>query len=231
MTNQTFPIKKIGNWWVPEKENFHKVIKTIHSQEWTCREPIVAALQYVKRFELAIDVGTWIGDSTVIMAERFNQVVGFEASSDVYECCVNNIKDRQLNHVTLHNRALSNVNQEQTFINRLSTFSGWVDTKNINALNQDEVSFQVQSNTLDYYNFSSVDFLKLDVDSHEGFVLAGATQFFSRNNPVVLIENKPSVLNRQTEHMPNAFELLKSFGYVMQQQVGKIDFIWTRQIP
>lgn len=221
-------MKKIGDWWVPDQENFHKVIKTIHSQAWTCQEPIAAALQYVKRFDLALDVGTWIGDSTVLLAQQFAQVVGFEASPSVYECCVENIKQQQLNHVKLHNVALSNVNQTQTFINRLSTFSGWVDTKNVNELGEHEVSFQVQANTLDWFGFTNVDFLKLDVDSHEGFVLSGATDFFSKNNPVILIENKPSVLNRQTEHMPNAFELLKSFGYEMQQQVGKIDFIWTR---
>jgi FkbM family methyltransferase len=221
-------MKKIADWWVPDQENFHKVVKTIHSQEWTCREPIEIALQYVKRFGQAIDVGTWIGDSTVLLSQQFSQVIGFEASPAVYECCVENIKHRQLNHVKLHNVALSSMNQTQTFINRLSTFSGWVDTKNISELGEHEVSFQVQANTLDSFGFKDVDFLKLDVDSHEGFVLVGASDFFANNNPVILIENKPSVLNRQAEHMPNAFELLKSFGYKMQQQVGKIDFIWIR---
>jgi thioredoxin 1 len=37
---------------------------------------------------------------------------------------------------------------------------------------------------------SQVRVLKIDVDSHEGFVLSGAYEFFNKNNPVILIENK-----------------------------------------
>lgn len=220
-------MKKIGNWWIPSTENFLKVIKTVRAEQWSCKESIAIALQHVQKFNLAVDVGTWIGDSTVVLAGCFDKVVGFEANPWVYDCCLRNIKDRKLHGVDLYNLALTNTNGTADFINRLSSFSGWVDTKN-KVPEDNEVKYSVQAQTLDACNLYGVDFLKLDVDSHESFVLLGAVNFFQNNNPVILIEHKPSVLNRQIETMPDSFDLLKDFGYVMKQQVGIMDFVWTR---
>ena len=221
-------MKKIGNWWLPDDENFEKITKTVKKQEWSCLEPLAYAMQYVEKFNLAIDIGTWIGDSTVTMSGGFNNVVGFEANPEVYECCVRNIKDRKLQNVDVFNYALTNKPQLCNFMNRNSSFSGWVDTVGVDELAANEKKQEVVGIPLDSFHFENVDFLKIDVDSHEGFVLSGAYNFFNNNSPVILIEHKPTVLNRQTEDMPVAFELLESFGYRMQQQVGKIDFIWTR---
>ena len=83
--------------------------------------------------------------------------------------------------------------------------------------------------TLDSYHFEDIDFIKLDCDSHEGYILAGAEQFFKTNSPVVLIENKKSILkDRQPENMPNAIELLDSYGYVLAERVEKNDFVYLK---
>ena len=82
---------------------------------------------------------------------------------------------------------------------------------------------------LDKFNFIDIDFIKIDVDSHEGFLLQGATTFFKNNSPVVLIENKQRVhLGRQPQNMPNVNDLLNSLGYTMIEKVAKADFIYIK---
>ena len=172
-------MKQVGNWWIPAQETAPKVINLVKTQQWTCSEPLTAALPYVKRRGLALDVGTWIGDSTLQLAQTFQQVIGFEANPEVYLCCQRNLADRNITNVVLHNLALTNTDQDQNFINRFSTFSGWVDTKNATQLDANETSLRVQGARLDSFALINVDLLKLDVDSHESFVLLGACLLYT----------------------------------------------------
>lgn len=214
-------MNRLGNWWVPSTENLDD-IESVKTNNFSCVPNIAKAVQYVKNFRFAIDIGTWIGDSTSCLSGMFDQVLGFEANPVVYECCVRNIKDRKLYNVNLLNYALSNIRGTVPFCNSQSTFSGWIDTIGSSS------HTLVTSLLLDDFEFDSVDFIKIDVDSHEGFLLQGSQNFFNKHNPVVLIEYKPKILKRQSSSMPDPIELLKSHGYSLKQQVDHIDFIYTR---
>ena len=221
-------MKKNGNWWCVDSVGLAGDYMRL--ENFSCIGPINEAVKYCKQFRNAIDAGTWIGDSTVQMAPMFDRVIGFEPHPLVFVCCERNLKDRDITNVEMYNYALSNVNEMKDFYNGKSTFSGWVSDKVEEP--KDIVVHakqKLQTIVLDSYHFEDIDFIKLDCDSHEGYILAGAEQFFKTNSPVVLIENKLRILkDRQPESMPNAIELLESYGYVLQARVEKNDYVFVK---
>ena len=221
-------MKKNGNWWCVDSVGLAGDFMRL--ENFSCIQPINEAVKYCKQFRNAIDAGTWIGDSTVQMAPMFDRVIGFEPHPLVFVCCEKNLKDRDITNVEMYNYALSNENKLMNLYNGKSTFSGWMSEKEeapelVTVHNEQ----QVQTIVLDSYHFEDIDFIKLDCDSHEGYILAGAEKFFKTNSPVVLIENKLRILkDRQPADMPNAIELLESYGYVLRARVEKNDYVYTK---
>ena len=216
-------LKRIGNWWVPPKQKL--VSGMVESDVFPCESALKQAWLNVNKFDLAVDVGTWIGDSTVAMSRQFKQVIGFEANPIVYDCCVQNLADRHITNCSIHQIGLSNTSGPQPFYNKgKSTWSGWISTKITDSEHQ-----MVETTTLDSMNLRNVDFLKIDVDGHEGYLLQGAKQFLSVNSPVIMCEIKVRVqLERQPDHSPDAFQLLAQAGYRQVERVGKHDYIYIK---
>lgn len=216
-------MKKINNWWIPDTENDQEVIGRIQNEIWTCRDPLEKCFSYTDKFNSAIDIGAWIGDSTELISKKFKNVIAFEPNPQVFDCCEKNLKIREITNVTLHKVAVSNKAGTVPFKFPKSTLSAW-----INTLDDQPADIFVESVTLDSFNFTGIDFIKIDVDSHEGFLLQGAVKFFQNNNPLVMIEHKPKVLKRQRGDMPNALEIMKDLGYKLVEQASPIDYIFKR---
>lgn len=222
-------MKKIGKWHVPDRDVNDGNIQTMcNSDVFQCANALNRAFSYVKNFDTAIDVGTWIGDSTWIIGNRFKNVVGFEASLLVYECCVKNLQEKKMHNCVVNNLGLSNKTDTQYLFNKGKTFSGWISSLNLTE-EQKKLGILVETARLDDFNFNNIDFIKIDVDSHEGFLLEGAKQFLQNNNPVILIENKVRIHNRQSSKMPNPVDILENFGYTMVEQVAKADFVFIKR--
>jgi len=222
-------MKKIGNWWAPD--NTIITADMIEQETFTCLPILEKAYVYVKRFERAIDVGTWIGDSTTSISKKFNTVVAFEASTEIFKCCEENLKDRGITNVDLRNVGLSNTAGTKTFYNGVSHFSGWISDKYPDTVKTVSNILKIEAAPLDDFNFIGIDFIKIDVDSHEGFLLQGAQAFLRNNSPVILIENKERIhAERQPEDRPNVNTLLNSLGYIMVEKVAKADFIYIKQL-
>ncbi len=219
-------MKKIGNWWATD--NTAIVEGMILKEEFTCLPTLEKAFSYVTKFENAIDIGTWIGDSTVPISKKFKNVLAFEANPEVYSCCVKNIEDRDITNCEIKNVAISNSNAQKTFFNGKSNFSGWVSDKEdleITITNK----LIVNTITLDSLNLKNIDFIKIDVDSHEGYLLEGAIEFLRNNSPVILIENKVRIhKERQPIDMPDPVKILNSLGYRMVDHVAKADYVYIK---
>ncbi len=217
-------MKLVNHWFVPESEINSRVIESIELENWACKEPINKSLKYVTKFDFAIDVGTWIGDSTSIISKNFKNVVGFEADPEIFECCYKNLE--KFNNISLYNIALSNTKDRKLLYRGPSSFSSWISTS-------DEIipksQKTVRTTTLDHYDFKNVDFIKIDIDSHEGYFLEGSKNFFKNNSPVILIEYKPRVLKRQSVEMIDPLFFLSNIGYQITEEVSTIDYVLIRK--
>jgi len=227
----TTMITKNGNWWTTTLKTSGRSGDYLRDNTFPCERPINIAVEHCSKTTNAIDVGTWIGDSTVHMAGLFDNVIGFEPHPLTHTCCLKNLAERNITNAEVYNIALSNVNELKTLYQGKTPFQGWVSDKkelpkDIYVHDQTEV----QCLYLDSYHFEDIDFIKIDCDSHEGYVLQGAEQFFKNNSPVVLLEAKVRIhKDRQPDDMPDPFELLRSYGYVLHSRVDKADFLYVRR--
>ena len=223
-------MKKIGNWNVPDRDiNDGKIKEMCNSEMFQCASALNRAFMYVKNFNTAIDVGTWIGDSTWLIGNNFNNVIGFEASPLVYECCIKNLEEKKMDNCRVSNLGLSNKKDTQYLFNKGKTFSGWISSLDLTK-EQKNSGILVETVRLDDFNFQNIDFIKIDVDSHEGFLLDGARKFLKDNSSVILIEIKKTIhQNRQIEGMPDCFQILEELGYVMVEKVAKWDYVFIKK--
>jgi len=219
------PIKKLGNWWIPL--NHELVSNIVLTEQFPCVPTLLDSWKEVLKFDVAVDIGTWIGDSTVAMSKQFTNVIGFEANPAVYQCCIQNLLDRHITNCHVHPLGLSNISAVQPFYNKgNSTWSGWISTKETDQNHQ-----MIKTCKLDDMNLIGVDFLKIDVDGHEGYLLEGAKEFLKNNSPVVLCEIKiRSQLERQPLDSPNPFQILKDAGYILLQKISKADYLFVKEI-
>lgn len=220
-------MKKIGDWWIPDYDTAEK-LKMISQGSFQCELGLLESFNYVKNFNFAIDVGTWIGDSSLIIAKKFKKIVLFEPVTEVAECCQKNLQQNGFSNFELHKIGLSNKIGRQVLVNKGKSFSGWIST--VKSVEENaKRKFDIETNLLDNYNFFDVDFIKIDVDSHEGFLLQGAKTFFHKNNPVVMIESKKRDQEKyQDPNMPDPIKFLENLGYKTVKKTGKADYILTR---
>jgi hypothetical protein len=98
-----------------------------------------------------------------------------------------------------------------------------------NSLKYFKKSFEIDTTLLDHYKFTDIDFIKIDVDSHEGFLLEGAVNFFKNNNPVIMIESKDKDQKKyQNPSMLHPITFLEKIGYTVQEIAGNADYILTK---
>jgi FkbM family methyltransferase len=176
-----------------------------------------AAFKYVKKFGVAIDAGANIGLQSVRLAQKFNQVHSFEPTSVNYDCLINNVKS--FSNVQVHKVGLGE--REESAIIKLPTESTNCGAFSIVDFNNTEDSVfaeHIEIVQLDKFQLSP-DFIKIDTQGFELFILKGAENTL-KNKPVLLLECE----KKQEKHLIS--EYLNPLGYIIAETVRK-DSVWV----
>jgi FkbM family methyltransferase len=176
-----------------------------------------AAFKYVKKFGVAIDAGANIGLQSVRLAQKFNQVHSFEPTSVNYDCLINNVKS--FSNVQVHKVGLGE--REESAIIKLPTESTNCGAFSIVDFNNTEDSVfaeHIEIVQLDKFQLSP-DFIKIDTQGFELFILKGAENTL-KNKPVLLLECE----KKQEKHLIS--EYLNPLGYSIAETVRK-DSVWV----
>jgi FkbM family methyltransferase len=147
---------------------------------WTYQlKKYVAAKKYIKHYRRALDIGGHIGLWAINMLDDFEHVEVFEPTARHRECFVKNIK---ADNVALYPFACG----EES--GRVSMGTPRADqTGHTVVVPGDDVERVV----LDDYQFRDVDFIKIDVEGYEAYVVRGLESTIKLNKPVVILEQKP----------------------------------------
>ena len=165
------------------------------------------SLGHVKQWRNAIDVGANVGEWTRPLAEKFQQVICFEPNPNFRECFDKNITE---SNVTLWPYGLSD--KEHTA------------QQDFNSTVLKEGEGDIECRTLDSFNLTNVDYIKIDVDGFEVPVLQGAQETIRKNNPVINIEMK----ERKRPHIvAECRQILINLGYNCRSRV-RSDEVWTK---
>jgi FkbM family methyltransferase len=209
-----------------------------------------------------LDIGMNIGMNTIEYATFAQQVVGFEPVPTTYQVALDNIALNQ-NHqdpslgwwknadgtwasllpsgkMLTENVALGPTSgtvemhiKKNDGHNRVAN-DGYTTPKG--KLVKTNTGYQrvgVPQKTLDSYNYTDVDIIKIDVEGYELQVLEGATNTIAQNRPIVQIEcveTQPRAFGKTIQDLMDYFN---SRNYVITTADGKIqpkEFVYVKKM-
>lgn len=225
-------MKQVGGVWLPGHEQ--------HMVEWMQKRNQVvdgkltyqyhkldAAMKFVKRFGIAMDVGAHVGLWSMHLIKKFEHVLAFEPVQLHRQCFERNME--AATNFTLHGVALGET--EGTV--RLTSASGSSgDTRIATEGEKSYLGFERQRLTeevpllrLDHlFPQTVIDFIKLDCEGYELFALRGGEELLKRSRPCVCVEQKPGFAARFGMAEQAAVNYLQGLGAKLRKEIAG-DFI------
>ena len=180
-------MKFIEGWYLPDGEkhfsNYLMEVKNSKFPREYQKQQRENSIKFVDSFNTAIDIGACVGFWTRDLCRVFKRIICFEPYKNSSDCLIENLKE--FNNYELYNVALSDqIGKGDLLISK--------DGIGSNSLNdfalKNDYTIRVEKKRLDDYGFRNVDYIKIDVQFYELFVLKGAYQTLKDNNPLLCIE-------------------------------------------
>lgn len=170
-------------------------------------------MEYVKKRDVAVDVGGHCGIWAKELCKLFGRVHSFEPVADHRDCYARNQKTANW---TLYPYALGERDGKAGYRTKLGS-SG--DTWLVKGTD-------VEVKKLDDFNLEP-DLLKIDCEGYEIFVLRGGLGTLMRCKPVVIVEQKPGNGSRYGLCDTEAVTRMKRWGYELKREIhGDFVFAW-----
>lgn len=176
------------------------------------------AQSILPQFRNCIDIGSNNAVNAINYADRFEWVDCFEPTHLAQSLWKNTVRDNGVENVTLHTVALGETETETEIMlhprngghNHLQHYD-----KNPRARQQNNTreTQTVSVKTVDDYDFERVDFVKIDVEGYEYFVLQGAVQTIKRERPLLQLEIVGHQCRKFNYSAETMIEWIKSLGY------------------
>jgi FkbM family methyltransferase len=148
----------------------------------TLQEPVV------------LDVGANVGHHTLFAATRAARVLAFEPFNDVSVRLKRKLVDNALTNVTLIECALGDKEQSAAYVKPAGNNTGTgTFMASANAGPTLSLPVRLGDAVLAEHDVGRVDFIKIDTEGYEPFVLRGLSKTLARHRPVVFFEWTPSL--------------------------------------
>jgi FkbM family methyltransferase len=172
-----------------------------------------ACVPYFGRRRRALDIGAHVGFWSWWLSRHFAGVDAFEPQPLLQECLRANVDAA---NVTLHGIALG--------AHEGATMAEF-DPANTGMSHLVEgTGGAIPVRRLDDFAFDDVDFIKLDAEGYELFVLQGGVETLRRNRPVVLVEQAEWNARYGVEYLA-AVSFLESLGARQLARLSNYDFL------
>lgn len=183
-------------------------------------------LPYIQNCKNIIDVGAHCGSYSIMMKKNLPdcKIICFEAQKKMYQLLKENLRNET--DMTFYNYALGD--KERICEMDLKTNDGPNTDKPVNF--EEELIFnlgglqigkdgeKVQMKTLDSFMIENCDFIKIDVEGFEPYVILGGIDLIKRCKPLIYFEYNhkqisQEILEKYNLNKVDIFELLKDIGY------------------
>lgn len=198
-------------WYFPDGEKhlpawMRKVAQQRHGLLQYQLAKYQTAIKYCRSYRAAIDVGAHVGQWSWNMAKDFGCVFAFEPVPRYAECWLANNK---VSNAHLYECALGDA--ERIVSLTCGTPGSYGDTF-IDLKSDHNIATDVLMRTLDSFEFADIDFIKIDCEGYEYFVLKGAEKTIHQNKPCIIVEQKPGKGKSFGLGDTDAVTLLQSWG-------------------
>jgi len=167
------------------------------------------ALEYVKTFNRAIDVGANVGLWSRPLSEKFQVVESFEPMDVFTECLKINAPKAIIHKVAL--------GESETTVDLILTEENTGNTHvDSNTIGKGSLPMK----TLDSFKFEEVNFIKLDCEGFEVAVIKGAVETLLRCKPIIVVEQKPHLHFAAEWGQYAAIDFLKSISFKVIDRVN-----------
>lgn len=185
--------------------------------------------EHIKNAKVVLDIGAHVGCHTLIYKSINSDcsIYSFEMQSIIYELLKKNISINHLQNVKAFHCAIGES------IGMVSISDNIADGPNKNEKyaynNGKEYNFggvslgsgqeEILMITIDSLQLEACDFIKIDVEGFEYFVIKGASQTIQKYKPVIFYEENYKINSQSTT------ELLKSMGYNSFEMINEENFL------
>lgn len=193
-----------GGMWLPDGEQDRVMIGAGAKYQSNKLMPALALCKYART---AVDVGAHCGLWSVQLGQYFERVHCFEPLPLHIECWKKNLGWKT--SCVLHEVALG----AEAGTCGMRVVDGLSGRSHVNGHGE------YPMRRLDDFELSDVDFLKVDVEGYELFVLMGAQDTIARNKPIIVVEQKPQHGGRFGLTDTAAVDWLNERGYEVRQEI------------
>lgn len=223
-------VKQVHGAWLPDREDY--LVRDIEVSPRFAGGPTVQfkkfarAIPEVRQFRHAIDIGANIGLWTRVMAACFDRVTAFEPNPECHEAFWrNNVGANRLPYpgdqprLVLQQAALGKEPGMITLNTKLRS-TGFTKVDEAGDL-------VVEQRTLDSFELTEVDLIKIDVEGWEHNVVKGGVETIRRCKPVMIVEQKPNNAESHGLKQFGAVNLLQKWGArQVADMAGDIIMAW-----
>jgi FkbM family methyltransferase len=216
-------MKQSHGFWFPDyDDHFPRMLEKslrkdgVTRYQYRARDAAVAVCDQKRTcIDIGANVGLWACD----LVKSFDHVIAFEPVTEFIECFKKNV---QGSNYTMYQMALG---RAESFI-EMNIVQGNTGHTHIDQSSIGKGTIPLK--TLDSFNLTNVDMIKIDVEGFEGEILAGAMKTIEQNKPVLVIEQQKHEYQNDMNETP-AIKILEGWGYQVVEQFNK-DWVlkWTK---
>jgi FkbM family methyltransferase len=194
-------MRLINGIWVPNDEK--DPVLLMGGVEYQ-RNKLLAAMNYVTQRRVALDIGAHVGLWAIQLRPLFQTVVAFEPMKEHINCFKMNARDVELHETALGDR---------------KTTCGMKAVEGFSARSHINGDGEIPVSILDDYGLRGVDFIKIDCEGYEYFVVKGARRTIEKNRPAIIVEQKRGNPARYGLGDIAAVKYLQDMGMTLREKI------------
>lgn len=157
-----------------------------------------------------VDVGSNYGWHSIKSSKLCKEIYSFEPQNLIYNLQLSSITENNITNIHLFNYGIGDVNEKK----QMSPIN-YESSVHIGDLSVGNGGEDIEIKTLDSIIPNGFDFIKIDVQGYEKFVLEGTINNIKKYKPTIVIEIEEHQLRRFGYGCTELFNMIKDFGYVI----------------
>jgi FkbM family methyltransferase len=159
---------------------------------------------------ILVDVGSNYGWHSINSNSLCKEIYSFEPQKLIHDLQLSSITKNNISNIRLYNCGIGNVNETKHMLP-----INYESSVNIGDLSVGEGGEEIEIKTLDTVIPNGFDFMKIDVQGYEKFVLEGGINNLINYKPTIVIEVEEHQLRRFGYGCTELFDMIKNLGYVI----------------